>query len=215
MNSTTGNRLRAALPFRLNINKGKFYRTCRMLHTYLSAAAFIMLMFFSMSGLLLNHPDWFGAGRSDAAPVEIELEPAALAEAVQSDAPGAALAGLVRQETRTAGAFRTADIMEDEAFLRYTGVKGTTDVYIDLETGIADVEVSRPNPTAIIHDLHRGKDAGAVWKAFIDLTAGLILTMSLIGLILFFSLRFRLATSLKIMGSTLLAFASLYIFFTT
>ena len=37
-------------------NKGAFYRQCRMLHAYLSAGAFVMLMFFALSGLLLNHP---------------------------------------------------------------------------------------------------------------------------------------------------------------
>ena len=39
----------AAKAPRRKFNKGAFYRTCRMLHAYLSAAAFITLMFFALS----------------------------------------------------------------------------------------------------------------------------------------------------------------------
>ncbi|WP_084396630.1 PepSY-associated TM helix domain-containing protein [Henriciella aquimarina] len=199
---------------RKKFNKGAFYRTCRMLHAYLSAGAFIALMFFALSGLLLNHPGWFGADRKDAAPVEIQLAQGEVAEAAQADDPAEALAGLVKANASVKGAYRDGDFMDEEAFLRFTGVKGTTDVIVNTETGLAEIEVSRANLTSIIHDLHRGKDAGAVWKAFIDVTALLIMAMSLVGLILFFSLRFRLATSMKIIGGTVVAFTVLYLFFT-
>jgi hypothetical protein len=68
--------------------------------------------------------------------------------------------------------------------------------------------------TSIVHDLHRGKDAGVFWKRLIDVTSILILAMSLAGLILFFSLRFRLATSLKIMGWTVAVFVAMFVFLT-
>ena len=112
------------------------------------------------------------------------------------------------------GAYKDGEVLEDEAYLRLSGVKGTSDIFIDLESGTADVEVSRANVTSILHDLHRGKDAGPFWKRLIDVTAILILAMSLAGLILFLSLRFRLATSLKIMGATLGVFAILFVFLT-
>lgn len=204
----------AAKAPRRKFNKGAFYRTCRMLHAYLSAAAFMTLMFFALSGLLLNHPGWLGAGRDAKAPVELQLAQAEVDAAMQSDAPDEALARLVRAGAQVRGAYRDGEIMDGEAFLRFTGAKGTTDVFIDTGTGLAEVEVSQANLTSIIHDLHRGKDAGSAWKAFIDASAILIMAMSLIGLVLFFSLRFRLATSMKIIGATVVAFAGLYVFFT-
>ena len=86
-------------------------------------------------------------------------------------------------------------------------------MFIDFELGEAEVEVSKANLTSIIHDLHRGKDAGKVWKFMIDITAILILAMSVIGLVLFFSLRFRLGNAMRIMGATLVLFVSLFVFF--
>lgn len=196
-------------------NKGAFYRMCRMVHAYLSAAAFVILMFFAASGFLLNHPTWLGAGRSADEPAVVDLNRTQLEAALSAEEPGRALAELVRKATPgLAGAFKDAEVMESEAFLRFVGVKGTTDVFVDLDGAVAEVEVSRANATSIIHDLHRGKDAGTFWKTAIDIAAILILAMSIAGLILFFSLRFRLATSMKIMGVTLGAFILLFVFLT-
>ena len=199
---------------RFKINKGAFYRTCRMLHAYLSAAAFILLMFFAMSGFLLNHPGWFGPERRSDGPIAINLDADRIDDAISNAGAGKSLAEMVAEQARLRGAFQDADILDDEVYLHFSGVKGTSDVIIDLESGVAEVDVSQANMTSIIHDLHRGKDAGPFWKRLIDVTALLIVAMSLVGLILFLSLRFRLATSMKIMATTLGIFVVLFAFFT-
>ncbi len=203
-----------AVTTRRRFNKGAFYRQCRMLHAYLSAAAFVLLMFFALSGLLLNHPQWFSPERKALEPTVLQLDPATLEQALASEAPAQSLSDLIASQTSIVGDFQDADIDEVEGLLRFTGVKGSTDVFIDLETATAEVETSRANMTSIIHDLHRGKDTGVFWKRLIDVTSILILAMSLAGLILFFSLRFRLATSLKIMGGTVAVFVAMFVFLT-
>lgn len=200
-------------PAKKRFNKGAFYRTCRMLHGYLSAAAFLLLMFFAASGLLLNHPSWFGADRPDAEPVIVALDFDALQSAQLSETPERAFEELVRNTTRVQGQLKDASISDSDAMLRFAGVKGGTDIFIDFELAEAEVESSKANLTSIIHDLHRGKDAGKVWKFMIDITAILILAMSIIGLILFFSLRFRLGNAMRIMGATLILFVGLFVFF--
>jgi len=200
-------------PAKKRFNKGAFYRTCRMLHGYLSAAAFLLLMFFAASGLLLNHPSWFGAERQDAEPIIVALEFDALHSAQSSETPERAFEELVRNATRVQGQLKDASISDSDAMLRFAGVKGGTDIFIDFELAEAEVETSKANLTSIIHDLHRGKDAGKVWKFMIDITAILILAMSVIGLILFFSLRFRLGNAMRIMGATMVLFVALFVFF--
>ena len=49
-------------------SKSDFYRLCREWHGYLSALAFAALIFFSATGILLNHPGLLG-GKAPA-PVE-------------------------------------------------------------------------------------------------------------------------------------------------
>ncbi|NQY12998.1 MAG: PepSY-associated TM helix domain-containing protein [Henriciella sp.] len=200
-------------PAKKRFNKGAFYRTCRMLHGYLSAAAFLLLMFFAASGLLLNHPSWFGADSQDAEPIIVALDFDALQSAQSSETPERAFEELVRNATRVQGQLKDASISDSDAMLRFAGVKGGTDIFIDFELAEAEVETSKANLTSIIHDLHRGKDAGKVWKFMIDITAILILAMSVIGLILFFSLRFRLGNAIRIMGATMALFIALFVFF--
>ena len=88
--------------------------------------------------------------------------------------------------------------------MRLEGPKGSTDLTIDLATGKGDARLTTTNLMSIIQDLHRGKNVGIAWRWVIDLSAWLILAMSLIGYVLFFSLRFRLKTSLILTGVSLI-----------
>ncbi|WP_304192177.1 PepSY-associated TM helix domain-containing protein, partial [Phenylobacterium aquaticum] len=90
-----------------------------------------------------------------------------------------------------------------EAQVRLEGVTGSSDILVDLRTGTAEVTVARTDLVTTLNELHRGKNAGAVWKAVIDVSAGLVLALSLIGYVLFFSLRFRLRTSLILTAASL------------
>ena len=47
---------------------------------------------------------------------------------------------------------------------------------------------------AVINDLHKGRDTGPIWKAIIDVSAGLLLFISITGLVLlYFVHKYRLA----------------------
>jgi hypothetical protein len=175
-----------------------------MLHAYLSAFAFIALFFFSATGILLNHPEWFENYQPAEKPIAFALSPAELAVAKASKDPGRALAERAAAKAPLAGAFASADLAGPQALVRLEGPRGSTDLTIDLKTGAAAGKVSRANLLAIIQDLHRGKNSGAPWRFVIDVTAYIVLALSLIGYVLFFSLRFRLRTSLVLTGVSLL-----------
>jgi len=187
------------------------YRQCRAWHGYLSAFAFIALMFFSATGILLNHPDWIA--RDSVVPQEqpVQLEAADVAAALKSADPGQALARIVQQETPLRGTFASADIDASQALLRFEGVTGNSDVGIALKSGAAQIAVTPSDAVTIIDDLHRGKNAGPVWKALIDITGALLLALSVLGYVLFFSLRFRLRTSLILTGASLALIVGVFV----
>lgn len=185
-------------------NRGAFFRTCRMLHAYLSAFAFLALIFFSVTGVMLNHPAWFEALTAKDSKAQVTAPRAELAAALKLQDPGPALVEAIGKLTPLKGAYSSADIEGDEALLRLDGPKGTSVIDLDLSTGKAEVSVSRSNAMVMIQDLHRGKNSGATWRWLIDISAYVILGLSLIGYILFFSLRFRLKTSLILTATSLL-----------
>jgi hypothetical protein len=184
-------------------DKGAFFRLCRMLHAYLSAFAFLTLIFFSATGVLLNHPEWFENYRPSEQTVAIALSPAELAAAKTSKDRGRALAAAAALHASLPGAYASADIDGRQALVRMEGPKGATDLTVDLDTGKAEGRLTRPNLMAVIQDLHRGKNSGVAWRWVIDLSAWLVLALSLIGYVLFFSLRFRLKTSLVLTAVSL------------
>ena len=184
-------------------DKGAFFRVSRMLHAYLSAFAFLALIFFSLTGVLLNHPEWFADYQPAEHRLSFTLTPAELAAAKASKDPGRALARAAGSKTRLAGAYASGDLDRRQALVRMEGPKGSSDLRIDLSTGTVDARLTQTNLMSIIQDLHRGKNVGAAWRWVIDLSAWLILALSLIGYALFFSLRFRLKTSLILTAASL------------
>jgi uncharacterized protein len=186
------------------VDKGAFFRLCRMLHAYLSAFAFLALFFFSVTGLLLNHPEWFERYRPVEHRVAFTLMPAELAAAKASKDMGRALAAASATKARLTGAYATGDVDGRQMLVRMEGPKGSSDLTIDLATGQVDARVTQTNLASIVQDLHRGKNVGVAWRWVIDLAAWLITALSLIGYVLFFSLRFRLKTSLVLTGVSLL-----------
>ncbi len=191
--------------------KGELYRQSRLWHGYLSAFAFLALMFFAVTGLLLNHPEWFDQ-KPDDKPVEatLTLPKAELAKAQAAKDPARALADAVGRERNLRGAYQSGEIIDGEAMIRLEGVTGSSDLIVNLESGETEVTISKVDLVTTINELHRGKNAGAAWKLVIDFSAIIVLALSLVGYILFFSLRFRLKTSLILTGVSLGALLGIF-----
>ncbi|HZL35885.1 MAG TPA: PepSY-associated TM helix domain-containing protein, partial [Tepidisphaeraceae bacterium] len=110
-----------------------FYTQCRHWHGYLSAFAFLALIFFSATGILLNHPDWLSEDVSAPRTVVAVLPADGVASARHVKDVGRALAALATTRLPIVGAYSSADIDGRQAFLRYEGVKGSSDVTVDLK----------------------------------------------------------------------------------
>lgn len=191
--------------------RGEIYRQSRIWHGYLSAFAFIALIFFSVTGITLNHPEWFTPkAKEPALETSLTLPPETLAAARAAADPARALAEAVGRRTALRGAYRSGEVLDGEALIRLEGVTGSSDVFVDLETGDTEVTVARADLVTTLNELHRGKNAGAAWKWVIDLTGAVVLALSLIGYVLFFSLRFRLRTSLILTGLSLGAMLAVF-----
>ena len=204
---------RPGRPARTPFDKGAFYRLCRMLHAYLSAFAFLALIFFSATGLLLDHPEWM-QGRGRETDVRLSLPAAVTAQAKTMRDPSAYLGAEVARRAALVGSYRNGEVDDGQASLRFEGVKGSSTVMVDLNTGKADVSVEHATALTVIGDLHRGKNASVPWRAVIDISAVLVLALSLIGYVLFFSLRFRLRTSLILSAVSLATLVAIFVWLT-
>ena len=195
---------------RRRFDRGAFYRLCRMLHAYLSAFAFLALIFFSATGLLLDHPDWMRGRKPGERDAVVRLPPAELATARAAPEPGRALAAATARHVRLLGAYKDSQVEDGSSLVRLEGARGSTDLDVDLATGVVRVAVQGSAAVDVLGELHRGRAAGEAWRRVIDVSAVLILALSLVGYVLFFSLRFRLRTSLLLTAASLAVLVLVY-----
>lgn len=193
--------------------KGAVYRQARLWHGWLSALAFLALIFFAATGLLLNNPDWFET-KPAATVRSTTLPPAELSRALAAPDPDRSLAEAVARRLDLRGVYqkpRPNDRLGDRSGkLRLRGVTGGAEITIDRATGAAKVKVERVNALTVLTNLHKGKNAGPAWHLVIDAFAVTVLLLSLLGYVLFFTLRFRLRTGLILTGVTLAGAVGLF-----
>lgn len=183
-----------------SFSRGDFYKLCREWHGYLSALAFVALIFFSATGILLNHPGLLGGGAPEPVEQAFKLDAAQIATVKAAPVPAEALAKIAEGKVKLAGAYSDGDVSGDDVIARLQGVRGTSDVRGNLATGEVSVYVEHAPAIGMLNELHRGERAGATWRFAIDVIAALLIVTSLIGFVLFLSLRFRLRTALVLTG---------------
>jgi hypothetical protein len=170
--------------------KRRFAHLARWLHTYLSMASFAILLFFAVTGLTLNHAEWFD---SHARPAE--FHGALNAAWVNTPDPGAVakdeIVGYFRRTYRTKGALSDFHVDGNQCEVLFKGPGYEADATIDRQTGKYDLTVSPFSLVAVLNDLHKGRDSGKKWSAVIDFSAVLMTLVSLTGLTLIFFLNKR------------------------
>lgn len=195
--------------------KGAALRLLRDWHGYLSAVSFLILLFFAVTGVLLNHPNLFpGPGVPYAEKVYYQ-SPADLARIKAAKEPDREFFATVSRQMKIVGRYDGGGLMSGALVVRGEGVRGTSDLELDLTTGETQVNVSRHNAVTVLNGLHRAETAGRPWKYVVDAFAGLLIIMALAGYVLFFILRFRLRTALMLTGLSLIGFFAAFVLLAT
>lgn len=196
----------------------RFAALIRWLHVYLSMFGLAALLFFSLTGITLNHPGWFASGPGATVEAEGRVDTAWVKPSGEGDG-GDPLAGVARLEVvehlrgehgiRGALAEFTAD--EYECVVSFKGPGYSADAFIDRETGSYRLTEVRSGLVAVINDLHKGRDTGPAWSAVIDVSAASMAVVSLSGLVLLFYVKRRRAPGLltALVGTIALAAAFL------
>lgn len=191
----------------------QFAAAVRWLHIYISLLGFTALTFFAVTGVTLNHPSWFGvddqrvteyAGElrtewmgAASAPGSDSNEPDQTApdDAASSAASNPVAKLEIVEHLRSAHGIRGAvsefRIDDAELLVLFKGPGYAADSVIHRKTGSYTITETVMGAVAVINDLHKGRDSGAAWSLLIDVTAVLMVLVSITGIILIFYLRRR------------------------
>lgn len=193
--------------------KSQWARWSRTLHWTSSAIGLAALLFFSITGITLNHPDWFKADRETVS--RVVTLPASTRESWLSGSETEqlqVLLGVIDQEFGL-GVPRQIDRDEVEWFFDYPRPGGVASVIYDLELGELMFESTSDGSISLINDLHKGRHSGVAWSLFIDVSAILGVFMSITGLLLLVLYAPKRSTTWPLVGLGLLLPIVIYFVF--
>ncbi len=156
----------------------------RWLHIYLSMASFGIVFFFAVTGLTLNHAEWFAA-QQKTLQVRGSLDRNLIApKVIKAD-----VIACLHRSHKLQGAVNDFRIEDNELSISFKGPGYAADVLVDRATGRYELTETRMGWVAILNDLHKGRDAGKAWSRLIDVSAVLMTVVSITGLLLIFFLQ--------------------------
>lgn len=164
------------------MKRRSFFNWSRLLHIYMSTALFSLLIFFSVTGITLNHLDWVSShndpklwhGSIPNEVLENFMPPL-------SDSLSAFL-----QERHNLSSASSVEWDEElaEVMLDFSHPAGFAYVIINVKSGQYSIDYQKGSFWQIVNDLHKGRNAGNSWSWLIDISAVFMVLFSLTGLII-------------------------------
>ncbi|MCA9184621.1 MAG: PepSY-associated TM helix domain-containing protein [Planctomycetales bacterium] len=193
-------------------------KVIRWLHLYASMFSFFVVFFFSITGITLNHPTWFGTAEEHVAESHGQLNTSWLGTAANESSENAAnevqkleIVEFLRGEHQVRGAVSEFAIDESQCIVAFRAPGYTADAFIDRATGNFDLVQSSFGFVACINDLHKGRDSGKGWGVLIDVSAVILIFVSVTGLLLIFYInRHRNAGLITALAGTVATVAIYY-----
>ena len=147
-------------------------------------ASFAVVFFFAATGFTLNHADWF-INQQQTAEATGSVD-RAWVSGRDTDVDRLRIVEYLRSTHHIAGAMADFRIEAQECSVSFKGPGYSADIFIDRSTGHYQLTENRLGLAAIVNDLHKGRDTGAPWRAFIDVSAVMLVLISLTGLVLIY-----------------------------
>jgi uncharacterized protein len=163
-----------------------FLKWARTAHLYLTLFCLVLLCFFSITGLMLNHEDWFVSGES-----QVREEKATTSKALLEPLNKLAIVEWLRQEHGAVGELTAFEEEGDNYHIEFKRVGLGMQATIDRESGETELRYESRGLVGVLFDMHRAKSTGLVWSVLMDGVCIAVLFMSATGLVMWSSLRGR------------------------
>jgi len=159
-------------------------RLSRWLHIYLSMVSFAIVLFFSFTGLTLNHPSWLGGDKQIEEKYKGKLNVKWVNQPDTNKIAKLEIVEFLRSQHKIKGAVSEFRIDDYDVTVTFKGPAYSCDTFIDRESGSYEVTEIKMGVIALWNDLHKGRDSGKGWSWVIDVSAIFLIIVSLTGLIL-------------------------------
>ena len=201
------------LPPKKTKPKKEVAKVSRWLHIYLSMVSFAVVLFFSFTGLTLNHPSWFGGDKQVIVKNKGTLNVKWVNNPDTNKIAKLEIVEFLRKTYQVKGAVSEVRIDDYEVSVSLKGPAYSCDAFINRETGTYEVSEVKMGIMAVMNDLHKGRDSGKGWGWIIDISAIFLILISLSGLILLCFIKKKRVAGFITAGVGLLLCYLIYIVF--
>lgn len=178
-------------PGKANNPKKEVAKLSRWLHIYLSMVSFAIVLFFSVTGLTLNHPTWFGGDKQIETKYKGNLNVNWVNNPDTNKIAKLEIVEFFRSKHSAKGFVSEIRIDDAEISLSLKGPAYGFDAFIDRTNGVYEASEIKMGTVAVMNDLHKGRDSGSGWAWVIDISAIFLILVSLSGLILLLFMKKR------------------------
>lgn len=170
----------------------------RWLHVYTSMISLIVVLFFALTGVTLNHPEWvFGSAETR------QTFKGTLPQGWYQDGKvdWLKVSDYLRTQHGIHGTAKDYRNDDTEGSITFNAPAYQADTTIDMKTGQYDLNVTAQGAVAVLNDLHRGRDAGKAWAWVIDISGLFLALVSITGLGIMFYLKKLRAKAFVVAGT--------------
>ncbi len=175
--------------------KRKSHFWLRWAHVYTSMISLIIVLFFGITGITLNHPDWTFGSDGTSSTVTGSLPDEAITD---GDVEFLVVSEFLRNEHGVKG--QVTNFGEDgtEGTISFKNPGYGAEVFFELDTGTYTLSENAQGWVTVMNDLHKGRDSNTAWRWVIDISGGLLVLISVTGLGIQFFLRKRRLSALTL-----------------
>ena len=119
---------------------------------------------------------------------------------------------LLREHERVHGTMSDFRVDDTQIVVSLRAPGYTADAFIDRVSGSYDLTVVQNGLVAVLNDLHKGRDTGKSWGVLIDISAVLLVMVSVTGLVLIWFVYKRRSSALLLATFTAIAVILLWRF---
>ena len=191
------------------------YKWSRWLHIYVSSGLFSLLIFFCLTGVLLNHLDWVSGDKDDASQTgQIPQDTFEQFKQVNEANGLALISAYVSREYGLPSPYRVEwDSEFNELILDYPLPAGYAAMTLNTLNGQYTLDYQIGTVVQVMNDLHKGRHSGSHWRWLIDTSALLIVFFATTGIVLLLQNRRKRYIGIGIVLAGTLTPYLLYYFF--
>jgi hypothetical protein len=155
----------------------------RWLHIYLSMVSFLIILFFAVTGLTLNHADWFdGKEQIKKSTGKVQLKWVNVQDTTRI--AKLEIVEQLKRDNNIHGDISDFFIDDNQCTISFKGPGYSADAFIDRHTAEYKLTETRLGLFAVMNDLHKGRDTGKRWSYLIDIAAIFMTLVSLTGIVM-------------------------------